>query len=29
VRRTNGVLFSEFRDRDYGPILTFSISGKI
>jgi hypothetical protein len=29
VRRTNGVLFSEFRDRDYGPLLTFSISGKI
>ena len=28
-RRTNGILFTEFRDRDYGPVLTFSISGKI
>ena len=28
VRRTNPVLFSEYRDRDYGPILTFSISGE-
>ncbi|HEY0626057.1 MAG TPA: TonB-dependent receptor [Allosphingosinicella sp.] len=27
-RRTNPVLFSEYRDRDYGPILTFSISGE-
>lgn len=27
-RRTNEVLFTEFRDRDYGPIFTLSISGK-
>lgn len=27
-RRTNPILSSEFRDRSYGPILTFSISGK-
>ena len=29
VRRTNGELFTEFRDRDYGPIFTLTISGKI
>jgi len=28
VRRTSPILFSEYRDRDYGPILTFSISGE-
>lgn len=28
-RRTNPILFSEFRDRDYGPIFTLTISGKI
>jgi outer membrane receptor for ferrienterochelin and colicins len=28
-RRTNGVSFSEFRDRNYGPIFTLSISGQI
>jgi outer membrane receptor for ferrienterochelin and colicins len=28
-RRTNGVSFSEFRDRDYGPIFTLAISGKL
>jgi outer membrane receptor for ferrienterochelin and colicins len=28
-RRTNGILFTEFRDRDYGPIFTLTISGKI
>jgi hypothetical protein len=27
-RRTNPILFSEFRDRDYGPILGMEISGK-
>ncbi|MBA3676138.1 MAG: TonB-dependent receptor [Sphingosinicella sp.] len=27
-RRTNPVLFSEFRDRNYGPILGLEISGK-
>ncbi|QPQ54492.1 TonB-dependent receptor [Allosphingosinicella flava] len=27
-RRTDPVLFTEFRDRDYGPIFTLSISGK-
>jgi outer membrane receptor for ferrienterochelin and colicins len=27
-RRTNPILFSEFRDRDYGPILGLEISGK-
>ncbi|WP_158703087.1 TonB-dependent receptor plug domain-containing protein [Allosphingosinicella vermicomposti] len=27
-RRTNGVLYSEFRDRDYGSIFTLSLSGK-
>jgi hypothetical protein len=28
-RRPNPVRFTEFRDRDYGPILTLSISGAI
>jgi outer membrane receptor for ferrienterochelin and colicins len=28
-RRTNPILFSEFRDRDYGPIFTLTISGKL
>lgn len=28
-RRTNGLLQTEFRNRDYGPILSFSITGKI
>jgi hypothetical protein len=28
-RRTNGELFTEFRDRDYGPVFTLTISGKI
>jgi outer membrane receptor for ferrienterochelin and colicins len=28
-RRTNGVAFTEFRDRDYGPIFTLTISGKL
>jgi outer membrane receptor for ferrienterochelin and colicins len=27
-RRTNPILFSEFRDRDYGPVLGLAISGK-
>jgi outer membrane receptor for ferrienterochelin and colicins len=27
-RRTNGVLSTEFRDRDYGPIFTLSLRGK-
>jgi outer membrane receptor for ferrienterochelin and colicins len=29
VRRTNPELFTEFRDRDYGPVFTLTISGKI
>ena len=28
-RRTGGLDFTEFRDREYGPILTISISGSI
>lgn len=28
VRRTNPILFTEYRDRNYGQILTASISGK-
>ena len=28
-RRTNGELFTEFRDRDYGPVFTVTISGKL
>lgn len=27
-RRTNPILFSEFRDRNYGPIVSLAISGK-
>jgi hypothetical protein len=27
-RRTNGELFTEFRDRDFGPIFTLTLSGK-
>lgn len=28
-RRTNPILFTDYRDRDLGPILTISISGRI
>jgi hypothetical protein len=28
-RRTNGLLFTESRDRYYGPIFTLAISGNI
>lgn len=29
VRRTNPILFTEYRDRNYGPIFTLQISGKL
>lgn len=28
-RRTNGEAFTEFRDRDYGPVFTLTLSGKL